>query len=240
MTARRACAKRFVAVIFIPAVVAAFVLLSCTSPKSEPPVKEVVTEEVTRVERVCEGDVKVRTEEEYAELRRCTEVTGTLLVWRAPLEEIVLPELERVRGDLGIEKNSVLRRVDLPALTHVGDISQRRGRFEIVGNRKLVAVRLPSLQVVGRGITFDRDEALAEVDLSSLREMRDALRVRQTRLEALELPLLEKIGLLHVEDNRRLTRIAHPKMKARVGVKVVGNDPALDAPEAVLDRGGSR
>lgn len=123
-------------------------------------------------------------------------------MWGDPqLEQVVLPKLARVDGQLSISFHVSLATIELPALTRIG------AGLEIVGNCALLTLDLPAL------LNIDGPLNIAQNDV----------------LRRLTLPVVSGIdGNLSFADNVLLERIDLPSLSAVTGdIRADDNLPAL-------------
>lgn len=128
----------------------------------------------TAASLTCQGGV-VRSQADAARYKKCTVVTGDLLIRNSPLRDLSeFSKLKRITGALVIENNPSLRNVDaLARLTEVG-------RLEILGNRGLMSLkgldqlrRAKSVRVRNNQVVYARlglFGALQEVEGLEIRE----------------------------------------------------------------------
>lgn len=162
-------------------------------------------------------------------LLRVTRIDGTLWIGRShALEQVSLPRLETIGGDLSIDDNSALTTIaDFPSLTKVKTL--------LIGdNESLASVgSFPKLSSVGTFAVLENDVLVTIGDFDELTEagslefedlalvenlgtfpklakVRDRLYVGYTdALERLpDFPALENVGHLHIVENANLSDIA--------------------------------
>lgn len=141
---------------------------------------------------------------------------------RVEADEAVLPELQRIDGDLALVATPVSR-VDLPALETL------RGALLLEGNPLLGEVSLGRLRETGR-VSVRDNGSLATLAVGSLAQVTGSLVVRDNAvLGGLDLGSLTAVGgVLAAVDNPLLVSFGAPDALVSVpdGIEIVGN-PAL-------------
>lgn len=155
-------------------------------------------------ERVHEGPV--RDVEEYRQLResRACVLKGDFLLDSLAVEEVVLPDLQRIQGNLLIHDADGLETVQFPALHTV------EGDVELSANDALYLVDLSNLRHVGAdgALTLDHNPALPIVHLPQLVTVTGPLAVvNHLHLHTLILPRLQSVGALDISSNDALVDV---------------------------------
>lgn len=215
----------------------------------------VVARPVLDAASVFVGDLVLHDRADLAPARAWVAVDGDLVVEGTDLEELELPALAHVGGDLRLWENDVLEWVDLPALEVVdGDLSlyddpvldtvAGLGAVHTVGGTlalqrldALEAVQLPSLVHAG-SLYLYADPALASVaGLEALTTVVGPVRLWElTALERLALPSLAFVqGRLDLFRADALTALALPALVEVGSLEVHACDalPSLDGLEGL-------
>lgn len=160
-------------------------------------------------------------------------VTGSLLVRAGAGQNVYLPALEAIGGDLVVEEDAELTGLALPALVMVG------GSVVIKPRPQLRSVGLPRLEVVGGDVSVGQEEsldaepppgvvsALAELGFPALRNVGGSILVRgHGQLVHLDLFALQEALGLELARNGALTKIELGP-KTRLGWLKIAENAAL-------------
>ncbi|HVY29237.1 MAG TPA: hypothetical protein VHB79_21910 [Polyangiaceae bacterium] len=177
---------------------------------------------------------------------------GIAVIGLATLKTLALPSASTLSGDLSIGNNPLLESVDLSGLKQTRD-------FSISNAPILTQLSLPNLSTTrdfsfssssgptvldlpsfgsGRSFALDSLKGVASVNAPVLQDLGD-LKVTNTELTALDLPVETMTGGVSVLTNSKLTRVSLPNVTALTTLYLVV-DPslttmALPALESVSD-----
>ncbi|MFP2930429.1 hypothetical protein ACLESO_35570 [Pyxidicoccus sp. 3LG] len=177
-----------------------------------------------------DGTYEVQSAEDLVALERITRIRGNLYIRGTELQEVVLPGLVSIEGELSIQSNANLHRVSLTGLRHV------REGLDVSGNRVL-----DTLELGGAGerrLSVETDlEVTSNDGLRNLGGLRFVAPSRHltvsgnAALEAIEgLDRLTALtGTLTVMGNTALTRISLPNLETVGGDLYIGDNPSLTA-----------
>jgi hypothetical protein len=128
-------------------------------------------------------------------LPRLAEVHGDLNIPLNGAVRLSLPELETVSGNVivsaidTIEDSDTLEEIDAPTLRVI------EGDLFLGGNTLLTSLSLPALEIVGGRLTLNGNHSLPLVDLPSLQEIEGNLSVRfDASIEDILVPALTRVG----------------------------------------------
>lgn len=127
-------------------------------------------------------------------------ITGDMLI-DDPTDVAFYRGVRAVVGNVRID-HAIVDQVELPNLWFVG------GNVRVYGNTTLAALRLPSLREVAKGVTLEGNPQLAKVEVPFLRTVRGGLTLRMNdRLAGLDLGDIGISGPLTIADNAALADI---------------------------------
>jgi hypothetical protein len=124
-------------------------------------------------------------------------ITGDMLI-DDPTDVAFYQGVRAVVGNVLID-HAIVDQVELPNLWFVG------GNVWVYGNTTLAALRLPSLREVAKGVTLEGNPELAKVEVPYLRTVGGGLTLRMNdRLVGLDLGAIAVSGPLTIADNAAL------------------------------------
>ncbi|MFY1831761.1 DUF7151 family protein [Myxococcus fulvus] len=191
-------------------------------------------EEVTERRRVClgppihDGDLFATTAEDFALLETLFRIEGSLILFRTPLEQLVLPRLAEISGGLTVTENAALTRLELDALRFVG------GEVQVYVNLELTVLRFgaatqPQPVWLEESLSVWNNPRLASLDgLRSVRVRQDLfLAYNDSAQSQLSWDLTDLGGTLSVADHKSLNRLPFENLR-RVGGSIgIHNNPVL-------------
>ena len=168
---------------------------------------------------VVEGSFVINNTYDLAQLEGAREVIGSVTIAQG-LRTVSLPDLEVVYGDLriGAEGAAILQEVHLPALREVG------GQIFESSGGQMTELRLPALEKAGaiEGIR-PSDSALRVVDLPLLQEVDGRVWITSyPELQELNLSVLERAGSMAMGSYPAMTELRLPALQRVDGFFVVG------------------
>jgi hypothetical protein len=200
----------------------------CTPEKKQDAAGEAVA-----VPQVLEGDAVIASAADVVRLSRYTGITGKLVIKRAEVDRVELPNLEFIGGKLYVQKTRLLTRLSMPRLARIGDEPGEGAVIE--RNEALRTVVLSDLETVSCSLIVRLNPALAELDLGSLLTLPgQGLEVSDDdSIETLSLPSAREISYLTIRGNKSLKRIAAPSLESVLYVAIEDNESlasiAMDA-----------
>ncbi|MCP3059360.1 hypothetical protein LXT21_11300 [Myxococcus sp. K38C18041901] len=190
--------------------------------------------EVTEHRRVCrgppvlDGDFYPTTEADFALLKTLFRIEGSLILFRTPLEQLVLPRLAELSGGLTVRENATLTRLELDALRFVGD------SVEISINLGLEVLRFgaatqPEPVWMERSLSVWNNPRLVSLDgLRSVRPREDLFLAYNDSVQSLVPWDLESLqGSLAVSSNQSLSRLPFQNLWLVGGSLGIQTNPAL-------------
>jgi hypothetical protein len=195
-----------------------FVLAGCAQEK-----KEAGAGEGVPAPQVLEGDASIAVAADVERLSKYTGITGKLVIKRADVDSVELPNLEFIGGKLYVQKNRLLTRLGLPRLERIGD---EPGVTAIIErNDALRTVDLGGLETVSCSLLVRANPALVELDLGSLVTLPgQGLEVSDNdSMEALALPLAREISYFTVKGCERLRGVRAPSLESTLYLAIEDN-----------------
>ena len=114
------------------------------------------------------------------------------------------PEVEKI-GDSFLNKNKVLKYIELSNVTKIGDDF-------LSSNKSLISINLPKVNKIGSRFLFDNN-ALECVELPEVQKIGHSFIDRNRLLTSISLPKVEEIGDFSLTHNRVLRHIELPNAK---------------------------
>lgn len=182
--------------------------------------EELITFPVCQPVRVHEGPYVVRNATDLAALRGVTRVNGDLFVNSETLSEFALPELSAVVGNLLIDTNPQLTRVDLPGLRFARGVALDR-------NATLTTASMgdpAGLVSVDGFLTVQNNPLLTTLEgLRPLMPQKSLTVVNNARLETIDFQAISGLSkTLTVEENPRLRTLSLPQLQTTDTVSLIG------------------
>lgn len=173
------------------------------------------------------GSYVVTSATDLAALEGISRIRGSLQVVSASVTEVVLPELMMVEGQLLIEGNTTLKRVELPGLRFI-EQDLRVGSNS--GLETLVVGRAGSVVWVGKNLLVEKNALL--VTLAGLDPVVPRGNISLWDNDALRVPgtfdsVVELAGSLSIWDNDALLALPFTNLERLGGLLYIAHNPAL-------------
>jgi hypothetical protein len=191
----------------------------------------VATAVVCNALRTYGGSYVVTSAADLAALEGISRIQGSLQVVSASVTDVVLPELMMVEGQLLIDGNTTLKRVELPGLRFV---EQDLLVSANAGLESLGVGRAGSVVWVGKNLTVEKNARLAT--LAGLDPVVPGGNVTLWDNDALRVPgtfdsVVELAGSIAIWDNDVLQALPFANLERLGGGLSIANNPALPSLE---------
>ncbi|WP_408888983.1 hypothetical protein ACJ2CR_32595 [Myxococcus faecalis] len=191
-------------------------------------------QEVTQRRRVCQGapildgDLFATTAEDFALLKTLVRIEGSLVLFRTPLEQLVLPRLAEISGGLIVSENATLTRLELDALRFVGNEVQIFVNLELTVLRFGAATQ-PQPVWLENNLSVWNNPRLESLDgLRSVRVRQDLFLAYNDSAQSLvSWDLTDLGGTLSVADHKSLSRLPFQNLRTVGGSLAIHNNPVL-------------
>ncbi|GEN06938.1 hypothetical protein SAMN05443572_104438 [Myxococcus fulvus] len=190
--------------------------------------------EVTERRRVClgppilDGTLFATTADDFALLKTLFRIEGSLVLFRTPLEQLVLPRLAEISGGLVVAENAALTRLELDALRFVGNEVQISVNLELTVLRFGAATQ-PGPVWLENNLSVWNNPRLASLDgLRSVRVRQELyLAYNDSAQSLVPWDLTDLGGTLSVSDHKSLSRLPFQNLRRVGGSLALHNNPAL-------------
>ncbi len=181
--------------------------------------------------KICSGDIEIDTVEQLEELEDCNIIMGAVFFDNTELTEIVLPDLQEVRGHFIFWENPELTKISFPNLEFIG------GHFLVWRNNKLVSFTMESLEEVREDFvvwdnasleTFTADKLkviggdfqnydyegvnpkLKSFSIANLETIGGSFRVKDFKMKTLSMTKLKSAGSIGLSESSELETLDFP------------------------------
>ncbi|ORX42893.1 hypothetical protein DM01DRAFT_1296262 [Hesseltinella vesiculosa] len=169
----------------------------------------------------CNGDLEIKTQEDFDQLKTCRIYTGNIVVDRTGIVEMSLRGVELLEGNLVIHSNEALQKVDLPNMQAIN------GQLRMSNNKILRSVLMPSLSIL-RQFEISVHPNLKELSFPAGLHQIEQFSVTDTTLTSIEGMSMPRIKTLTITNNKYLKQFSAPNLnRIMSSVTISANSPSL-------------
>jgi hypothetical protein len=145
----------------------------------------------------CSADVLLKTRSDLEGLKGCQVFTGKITISQVPVEELVIPGVQEIRGDLRFTDINSVTKISLPELKSVS------GSLAFESVRDVHVISMPKLTAVGNFV-LSVAPALTVVDFSGGLSQANAITISDTTATEIRGIGVTKVVSLVVDNNHYL------------------------------------
>lgn len=177
----------------------------------------------------CSADILLKTRSDLEGLKGCQVFTGKITISQVPVEELVIPGVQEIRGDLRFTDINGVTKISLPELKSVS------GSLAFESVRDVHVISMPKLTAVGNFV-LSVAPALTIVDFSGGLSQANAITISDTTATDIRGIGVTKVVSLVVDNNHYLKNANLSSITdIAESVKIGSNAPGFAVDVRVLE-----